>query len=232
MTRIKICGLSEAEHIRAAGEAGTDFIGLMFAPSQRQVTAEQALELAQAARDMKNKPATVGVFVNETAEEVNRLADFCSLDWVQLSGDESWQYCRDIERPIIKAIHIAEDDMAEDVISEIRDGAHESLQKGSICFLDTGAKDAYGGTGHVFDWQLAGEVSDKYPVIIAGGLTPENVGSLVRLVRPWGVDVSSGVETDGLKDVLKIRAFIESVRKAEGAVAREQGIFLKGYMLG
>ncbi len=220
MTRIKICGLSEVEHIRAAGKAGADFLGLMFAPSRRQISAEQALKLAETAREMKNGPATVGVFVNETAGEVNRLADYCNLDWVQMSGDESWQYCRNIERPIIKAIHIAEDDTAESVITEIRKGYHESLQKGSICMLDSRAKAAYGGTGQVFDWQLAGEVSDKYPVIIAGGLTPDNVGWLIREVRPWGVDVSSGVETDGRKDVSKIRAFVESVRKAEGAVAR------------
>lgn len=220
MTRIKICGLSEVEHIRAAGKAGADFLGLMFAPSPRRVTAGQALELANAVPDMKNKPATVGVFVNETAAEVNRLADYCRLDWVQLSGDESWQYCREIERPIIKAIHIAESDTAENVITEIRQGYQESLQKGSICLLDSQTKAAYGGTGQVFDWQLAGEVSDKYPVIIAGGLTPDNVGWLVREVHPWGVDVSSGVETDGRKDILKIRAFVESVRKAEGALAR------------
>src|SRR4030042_218725 len=212
MTRIKICGLSEIQHVLAAAEAGADFLGLVFAPSRRQVSAKKALQLVEAVRHLKPRPAMGGVFVNSAVDEVNRIADYCHLDRVQLSGDENWDYCQKIERPIIKAVHVLNTSTPDEIVSEIAMGYQLLPQQNLICLLDSKAGDNYGGTGRAFDWQLAGKVSAKYPVLVAGGLTPTDVSRLVKETQPWGVDVSSGVETDGQKDTVKIKAFIQVVR--------------------
>jgi phosphoribosylanthranilate isomerase len=217
VTRIKICGLSEIQHVLAAAEAGADFVGLVFAPSRRQVSTKKALRLIEAVCNLRLRPAVVGVFVNLAADEVNRIADYCHLDRVQLSGDETWDYCRQIERPIIKAVHVFNTQTAEEIISEIATGYQLLPQHNLICLLDSKVADTYGGTGQAFDWKLARKVSARFPVLIAGGLTPTNVGRLVKKTQPWGIDVSSGVETDGQKDTAKIIAFIRAVRRVKAS---------------
>ncbi len=216
VTKIKIDGLTEIEHVLAAGEAGADFTGLVFAPSKRQVSVEKARRLAEAARSLEKPPALVGVFVNLPAEEVNRIAAECRLDLVQLSGDETWEYCLEIERPVIKVIHVAEGQSADDVIAEIESGYEVVKGRDVTCLLDTSVSGAYGGTGQRFSQLVAAGVAARLPVIIAGGLTPENVGRLVSEVHPWGVDVSSGVETDGVKDIARIKEFIDEVKAVTG----------------
>ena len=221
MTKVKICGLSEIEPALAAGKAGADFLGLVFAPSRRQVSPQQALSLVEAIYNLEGRPAVVGVFVNSAVEEVNHIVDYCRLDWVQLNGDETWQYCQEVRKPIIKVIHVSDTRTADEVLTDIEMGQRLLLERELVCLLDTETGDAYGGTGRTFDWQLAGEVSTRFPVMVAGGLTPENVGQLVREVQPWGVDVSSGVETNERKDNAKTRDFVRMVRSG-GVEANEQ----------
>ncbi|MBA7675696.1 N-(5'-phosphoribosyl)anthranilate isomerase [subsurface metagenome] len=214
MTRVKICGITETAHALAAAEAGADFIGLVFASSRRQVTLEQAKGISLAVRDLEKPPLVVGVFVNTAAPEVNRIADHCGLDWVQLSGDEPWESLREMERPLIKAIRVSRAVNARELIANMSAG-YQLLGKDFTCLLDSKVEGSYGGTGRTFDWRLAKQVSQRFPVIIAGGLSPQNVGQAIKVARPWGVDVSSSVETGGVKDVAKIKAFIQAVKKAD-----------------
>jgi len=215
MTRIKICGLSEIDSALAASRAGADFLGLIFAASPRQVSPEQALPIIETVRALPDPPEIVGVFVNLPADEVNRIAGYCRLDRVQLSGNETWDYCREIEKPVIKVIHVSDGQRSDEIINEIATGYSRLPEDRFICLLDTHSRDAYGGSGQTFNWHLAREVSSRFPVMVAGGLNPDNVAQLVGEVNPWGVDVSSGVETVGTKDGAKIKAFIEAVKASK-----------------
>jgi phosphoribosylanthranilate isomerase len=213
-TRIKICGIRDKAHALAAVEAGADFIGLVFAPSQRQVSPAQACEIASTVKNSSDATKVVGVFVNAPSSQVNELADFCALDWVQLSGDESWEYCREVVRPVIKAIRVGRQS-PEELYAELSAGGKLLPAQRFIALLDSQVEGKYGGTGESFNWDLAQRVAERFPVIIAGGLDTKNVAGLIERVAPWGVDASSGVETEGVKDMAKIKAFIEAVRKAD-----------------
>jgi phosphoribosylanthranilate isomerase len=202
------------QHALAAAEADADFLGLVFATSKRQISVEKALEITKAVHAFKPDQLVVGVFANSAADEVNRIAEYCHFDWVQLSGDETWRYCKQIKKPIIKVIHVSNTSMPEEIISEISAGYQLLPEKSLLCLLDSKVGEAYGGTGKTFDWRLAREVTTKFHVIVAGGLTPTNVGNMVKEIQPWGVDVSSGVETNGQKDKVKIGEFIQAVRVA------------------
>jgi len=213
-TRVKICGIRDKTHALAAVEAGADFIGLVLAPSQRQVSPAKACEIASAVKKNNDATKVVGVFVNALASDVNSIADFCALDWVQLSGDESWEYCCKVVRPVIKAIRVGRQS-PEELYAELSTGGKLLPPQKFIALLDSRVEGKYGGTGESFNWNLAQQVAKRFPVIIAGGLDPNNVARLIETVRPWGVDVSSGVETGGDKDIAKIRKFIEEVRKVD-----------------
>jgi len=215
MTRVKICGIRNEAHALAAAGAGADFIGLVFAPSPRQITPVQAEKISAAVKQSGNTAEVVGVFVNLPASEVNKIADSCQLDWVQLSGDESWEYCYKINRPLIKALRVSRRQSPQEICDILAGGTKILTNQKHACLLDSRVKGKYGGTGMTFDWNLARQVAEQFPVIIAGGLTPENVGELVKLAKPWGIDVSTGVETGGVKSVEKIRAFITAVRSVE-----------------
>lgn len=209
MTRVKICGIRSEEQALAAARAGADFLGLVFADSPRRVSPARAKKIVAALKNSYVLAEAVGVFVNSPAAMVNRIAGTCGLDRVQLSGDEDMDYCRAIERPVIKAVRPG----------TLADEKPLFEWKDVIILLDTAVPGHYGGTGKTFNWQLAVPIALKYPVILAGGLTPENVAGAVRAVRPWGVDVSSGVETNGVKDMVKIEKFIKAVREADAVLA-------------
>ena len=215
MTQVKICGIKEITHALAAVEAGSNFIGLVFAPSQRLVTLAKAQEIASVIKEHSSTVEVVGVFVNMPAPAINRLAHACNLDWVQLSGDESWAYCREINQPLIKAVRIRPGQNPEEICNHLATGAEVLSGQKYLYLLDTQVEGKHGGTGITSDWNLAHEVAKRFPVIIAGGLTPENVARAIEIVAPWGVDVSSGVELGGVKDINKIKTFTSAVRRAD-----------------
>jgi phosphoribosylanthranilate isomerase len=213
LTKIKICGITEVSYARVAVEAGADLIGVVFAPSPRQVTYQKAREIVAALKE--HYFPVVGVFVNMPTTKVNAVAAFCELDWVQLSGDESWEYCQQIEKPVIKAVHILPGWDEKELLAHLENGQRKHGSHSLVYLLDTFVEDKYGGTGQAFAWEIARRAAAEYPVIIAGGLQPENVEEVVSSFNPWGVDVSSGVESQGVKDVAKIKAFVQAVRAAD-----------------
>jgi phosphoribosylanthranilate isomerase len=211
MTRVKICGVTDVSCVGAIAEAGADLIGVVFAPSPRQVTPQKAKEIAAAAK--KQGLAVVGVFVNKPASEVNDIASNCGLDWVQLSGDEDMDCCRRVRQQLIRAIHIPPDWDEARLLAHLESHQAKLRYHSHVYLLDTLVEAKYGGTGQSFSWEIARRAAARYPVIIAGGLNPKNVRKVVAELKPWGVDVSSGVESDGAKDIEKIKAFVKAVKR-------------------
>lgn len=199
MVKVKICGITSVEIALTATNAGADALGFVFAPSRRQLTPERARQIIQELPPLVTK---VGVFVNEPVELVNEIAQYCGLDVVQLHGQESPEYCQQMGRAVIKGISVRDSDSL----------AVLSAYQVQGFLLDTYHPDQRGGTGTTFDWSLMLEAQSNRPMILAGGLTPENVAQAVKLVQPYGVDVSSGVETNGIKDPFKIEAFIKGAK--------------------
>ena len=241
MTLVKICGLKDAETALETAKAGADFIGIMFAESKRRVTPQQCHDIVEAIKGARTqgreatfegpargevsartwfgawadaieqsavrwRPLLVGVFAGMTADEVNDIADAAGVDLVQLSGGEDDDFVRRVHLPVIRTIHVGEGSSADDIEVRCIPGVPAGLM------LDTASKTALGGTGTSFDWSVAEDIAQRKPFLLAGGLTPENVAGAVEQVQPWGVDVSTGVETEGSKDIEKIRAFIRAAK--------------------
>jgi phosphoribosylanthranilate isomerase len=216
MTKIKICGIKTGEQALAAAEAGADFIGLVLTRSPRQITPDQANKIVAALKQSRTAvPKIVGVFVNTPAYIVNRIAEFCHLDYVQLSGDENMTYCRLLTSPFLKVIKISSLQKSEQVCRDLSAWRKLIDNRRYIFLLDAYDSKRRGGTGQQIDGEVAKPIAKIFKVIIAGGLTPENVPAAINNIKPWGVDVSSGVETDGEKDVKKIKAFVKAVRDAD-----------------
>lgn len=214
MTAIKICGIRTIEHARAAAEMGTDMLGFVFAPSRRQITPEQAKMIISAVRQHETvqRVTMVGLFVNEQPDQINSVVKSCGLDVVQLSGDETPEQAAAICCPVIKSLRLDDTDQEHawlDAVSVRHSPVHFAA---CPLIVDAHVPGAYGGTGVLADWQRASILARTQRLMLAGGLTPENVAAAVRQVCPWGVDVSSGVERDGQKDVSRIDAFIRAVR--------------------
>ncbi len=220
MTQVKICGVTRPEHAFAAADAGADYIGLMFAESHRRIAPAQAREIIAAARGRPGPaPKCVGVFVNAPAAQVNAIATDLALDLVQLSGDEDENYLAQMTVSVIKAVRIPPRLPERVAVATMGRTLAALREAATIPLLDSHVHGRYGGTGEIADWHAAAQLAHSYQFLLAGGLTPHNVAEAVRTVRPWGVDVSSGVETDKIKDIAKIRAFIAAVRAADAPSA-------------
>ncbi|WP_138420133.1 phosphoribosylanthranilate isomerase [Aquibacillus sediminis] len=198
---VKICGITTKQAAIQAVEAGADFIGFVFADSKRKLDREQAKEIASVIPASVKK---VGVFVNEDAETIKEIADTVGLDYIQLHGDESPAFCQQFAYPVIKAFQIK---TAED-LEKVND------YNCAYYLLDSPAGKYRGGNGEAFDWGLVKHLHPlEEKIILAGGLHADNVQQAIAEVKPVGVDVSSGVETDGAKDGNKMVAFIEKAKR-------------------
>ncbi len=197
LTKIKICGITNPDDAIMAAELGVDAVGFIFTTSKREINPKIAREIIE-----KLPPfiTTVGVFKNETQKYLNQIADYTNIDIVQLHGNETPDYCNRIKKKVIKRFLINDNNKKTDLVSLM------NKYSVSAYLLDPGE-----GSGKKFDWNLA--INIDLPLIIAGGLTPKNVKEVINLLAPYGVDVSSGVEkSPGIKDIKKIRRFIEEVR--------------------
>jgi phosphoribosylanthranilate isomerase len=204
-TRVKICGITSIADGLAAARHGADAIGLIFyPPSPRLVTLERAREVASG---MPAFVARVAVFVNPAAAEVDAAIRACRPDLLQFHGEESADFCRSFGVPYLRALRVRPGVDLLESLSPFGDAAG--------WLLDAYRQELYGGTGEAFDWELVPRGLPR-PLILSGGLDAENVGAAIRRVRPWAVDVSSGVEaTKGVKDERRIAVFMEAVRSAD-----------------
>lgn len=202
-TRVKICGITRRQDAEFAIEMGADALGLVFyAPSPRAVTIAQAAEIC---RGLPPFVSLVGLFVNAEAADVKATLEQVPLDLLQFHGDESAQYCQQFAKPYMKAVRMQQ--------SEDLQMAVQAYQQASAILLDSFRAGVPGGTGQTFDWSMITPI-DK-PLILAGGLVAENVAAAIRQIRPYGVDVSGGVEAaKGIKSNEKIRAFMQEVANA------------------
>ncbi len=207
MTEIKICGIKTLAEAMVAAAAGADMLGFNFYPkSVRFIDPEHCAQISSALRHEYPSVRLVGVFVNASLKDIERTLDVCGLDVAQLSGDESAEFCAALRGRAFKAFH-----------GIPRDACERYARTSAPAFLvDGAAGGAYGGTGVAADWSSAARLARIYPLLLAGGLKPDNVAEAISRVRPWGVDVASGVESGpGEKDPGRMRAFVDAVRSAE-----------------
>jgi len=200
LTKIKICGLKREEDILYVNKLKPDYVGFVFAKSSRQVDKFRARKLIN---DLDRNIKRVGVFLNSPIDEVKEAAHYCGLDILQFHGDEQPGYCNSFEHEVWKVFRI------------IDTNSLEQLQKYNVAgyLLDTFVKGQYGGTGKPFNWDIISNISKSKFIILAGGLTPENVKEAINTTQSEAVDVSSGVEVNGYKDFEKMKKFIENVRR-------------------
>jgi phosphoribosylanthranilate isomerase len=207
-TRIKICGITRAQDARSAAQAGADAIGLVFyPPSPRYLSVERAVEIRDALEPFVQ---TVALFVNPDAAQVAQVIGRVRPGMLQFHGEETPEFCAQFGTPFVKAYRVRSGDSAgEHALEYLR-----PFSRAAAWLFDSHVPE-YGGVGETFDWSLLPATQER-PVILSGGLARENVAGAVRRVRPWGVDVSSGVESaKGIKDAAKIAAFIAEVRNAD-----------------
>lgn len=210
MTRIKICGITNLEDALFCCEAGADALGFVFVKeSPRWIEAEEAAKII-----LRLPPfiATVGLFANQEEKEVRRILNVCPLDMLQLHGEETPLYCQRWSRRVIKAFRIKDEESLGQMANYLV----------NAYLLDAYQKDALGGTGKTFNWNLALKAKSYGNIVLAGGLTEENVAEAILKVRPYGVDVSSGVESlPGKKNKEKVKSFTEKVKRVDRGLEDE-----------
>jgi phosphoribosylanthranilate isomerase len=232
VTRIKICGITNLDDARCAAEAGADFLGFVLYPrSPRFIAPEQVAAITQAVRDEfgTSAPRCIGVFVNEPAERVATILDTAGLDLAQLHGDEPPGTVRSLHPRAFKAIRPRTAADAKAALVTYR-SVIAALQDGDVTLpqllVDAYHPQQYGGTGVATDLVAVRPIARHARLLLAGGLTPETVASAIEQVRPWGVDVSSGVEAEkGIKDHAKVRTFIRAVRQCAASNQTTEPVF-------
>ena len=217
MTLFKICGLRDPDSAVVAAKSGASFLGFVFVEGvRRQLLPEQGAAVVSEYRKAVGKggPMVVGLFANQPADFIDSVADLCGLDFAQLCGDEPPAFWSELSIPVIRQVKVRDDLPKSDTVALAVQDVELALDAGHLAQLDKHVVGALGGTGFSFDWEVAREIARDHKVLLAGGLTPENVAQAIRVARPWGVDVSSGVETDGEKDADRIRSFAKAVETA------------------
>ncbi len=217
MPKVKICGVRRVEDALAAAEAGVDFMGLVFVPSRRRrISVEQAKRIVDAVKaSSANPPKLAGLFADQPMEELREKVRASGVDMVQLCGKETMEFCDAAPVPVIRITHVPGGLLDDEELQELEQRLSMLRERGHVATLDRLVEGLQGGTGQSFNWGVAAQLSEAgHEFMLAGGLTPDNVAEAVREVRPWGVDVSSGVETDGKQDPEKIRRFVAEAKRA------------------
>lgn len=207
---VKLCGLRTLEDAEAAIAAEASALGFILAESKRQVTPEFVASLRD---EIEMPPTIVGVTVNKSASDLHELFEVARLDMLQLSGDEAIDILDELDMPVIKVLKFPAGTSMDSATSEV-DAWLSHRHAPELVMVEGHNPDAHGGTGTMADRKLVGEITVRYPVVLSGGLTPDNVAESIRILRPIGVDVASGTETDGMKDPEKLTAFVRNAREA------------------
>jgi phosphoribosylanthranilate isomerase len=219
---VKICGLRTVAAARTAALAGADALGFILAESRRQVAPTFVREVRETVlTGIERPPALVGVTVNATGDQIRSFVEESGIDVVQLSGDESPDLLAHIDVPVVKTIHVSAD-MTLDDLDRLADPWLDHPKPAVAIHIDAKVAGAYGGTGVRSDWSLAAHLASRYPALLAGGLNPGNVFEGIQAVAPRGVDVSSGVEIAGEKDLALIEAFIAHARQGFAPVDEDE----------
>ena len=221
MTKVKICGIQQPSDALVAAEASADFVGIVFVPEYRRcldVTTAQGIVHTLRSSGLRSSgvdaPQVVGIFADQEMDQVNQTIKACELDLAQLCGNESLDYCSGVKARVIKVIHVDASATSTEAVDRLASRVADYRDAGHLVTLDRLITGVQGGSGRSFDWEAAAQLSRRgFSFLMAGGLSPENVARAVTEVSPWGVDVSSGVETGGAKDHAKIRAFIRNARQ-------------------
>jgi len=205
---VKICGIQNVRHAIVAAQAGSDALGFVLAPSRRRVDASLVVEVREHLTRIGKSPRLVAVVVNEHEDALREIVELAQPDVVQLSGDEEPGVLSTIDATVCRTIRVPHGSSFDRVQGMIDPWLDHDNPVEAVLF-ESYSSGHFGGTGKVADWELAARLAETYPVILAGGLTPENIMSGIDTVHPYGVDVSSGVETDGIKDPDRIRLFVD-----------------------